>query len=528
MFLSLIKYPTGSGGDAGAAVWGSITGSISAQSDLVSALGLKAPIASPAFTGPIITTKNVNDAVSSLLVNNVQGTGKILSLQNNGFDRLTVSMTGVVDSLSGYQIGGQDSIIPNGVNLEIAGGGGFTGITLMKKVGIGVTPGTARITLPGVTNALTDGIDFGGGNGLYKDATNRIVFTGNSYIPGVYTASIFQLSGSGNGSIDMPTTGVRIYANKSNTDPTLIVNNVHASSTGDILRLTNSAGTVFNVSKAGIVQFNTYTTGFIKSDGSGVISSGTVGQADVTNLVSDLNLKQNHLATKSIGFYLPNGAGAVTFAVGGMVTTPVGGSASTARIPASTNMFTMGRRLGQTSVATAAGCAGLRSSSLAYWRGNASGLGGFLYKARFGMADAATVAGRKAFIGFYANTNNATSDPSALVNTIFMAFDPGQTTWRIMSNNGTTTTQVNLGANFPCNTDSVDIYDLTLYAAPNSSTVDYTVLRVNTGDTTSGTIINANLPAATTLLGEHLQTCNGATALAVTVDIWWKYIETVN
>lgn len=36
-----------------AAVWGSITGTLSAQTDLGTALGLKAPLASPIFTGSV-------------------------------------------------------------------------------------------------------------------------------------------------------------------------------------------------------------------------------------------------------------------------------------------------------------------------------------------------------------------------------------------------------------------------------------------------------------------------------------------
>lgn len=39
------------GGSSGGGTWGSITGTLSDQTDLNTALGLKAPLASPAFTG---------------------------------------------------------------------------------------------------------------------------------------------------------------------------------------------------------------------------------------------------------------------------------------------------------------------------------------------------------------------------------------------------------------------------------------------------------------------------------------------
>ena len=44
----------GSGGSGGGGTWGSITGTLSAQSDLSSALALKAPLASPTFSGTVI------------------------------------------------------------------------------------------------------------------------------------------------------------------------------------------------------------------------------------------------------------------------------------------------------------------------------------------------------------------------------------------------------------------------------------------------------------------------------------------
>jgi hypothetical protein len=44
--------PIGSGGGA---VWGAITGTLSAQTDLNTALGLKAPVADPTFTGTTVT-----------------------------------------------------------------------------------------------------------------------------------------------------------------------------------------------------------------------------------------------------------------------------------------------------------------------------------------------------------------------------------------------------------------------------------------------------------------------------------------
>lgn len=51
-FIADLDAAIGGGGGGGAS-WGSITGTLSAQTDLNTALGLKAPLASPTFTGTV-------------------------------------------------------------------------------------------------------------------------------------------------------------------------------------------------------------------------------------------------------------------------------------------------------------------------------------------------------------------------------------------------------------------------------------------------------------------------------------------
>jgi len=80
----------------------------------------------------------------------------------------------------------------------------------------------------------------------------------------------------------------------------------------------------------------------------------------------------------------------------------------------------------------------------------------------------------------------ANVDPSTLVNIIGVGCDAGETTLSMMHNDGAgTATKVALGANFPANTQSVDVYELVLYCDPNGSVVGYRVTRLNTGHTTS-------------------------------------------
>ncbi len=74
-----------SGGGGGAAVWGSITGTLSNQTDLNSALALKAPLASPALTGsPTAPTKSAFDN-STHLATTAYVDGQVLGIQEQPF-----------------------------------------------------------------------------------------------------------------------------------------------------------------------------------------------------------------------------------------------------------------------------------------------------------------------------------------------------------------------------------------------------------------------------------------------------------
>lgn len=50
----MFRKQAGGGGGGGGGTWGSITGTLSSQTDLNTALGLKAPLASPTFTTKIL------------------------------------------------------------------------------------------------------------------------------------------------------------------------------------------------------------------------------------------------------------------------------------------------------------------------------------------------------------------------------------------------------------------------------------------------------------------------------------------
>jgi hypothetical protein len=197
------------------------------------------------------------------------------------------------------------------------------------------------------------------------------------------------------------------------------------------------------------------------------------------------------------------------------------------RSVATTNLYTSTRRSGALSAATAGSSSGFRLDRLQFWRGNAAGLGGFRLVARFGVGDPAAVADARSFVGMVATTAAlGNADPSTNLNIIGVGNDSGEANLSIMVNDGTgTATKIPLGANFPANTQVTDLYEFTLFAAPNDTKVGYLLRRLNTGDTVSGSI-ESDLPANMQLLAFQHWRNNGTTALAVMADLVSLYVET--
>lgn len=203
---------------------------------------------------------------------------------------------------------------------------------------------------------------------------------------------------------------------------------------------------------------------------------------------------------------------------------------ATSRTVETTSFFKSLRRFGYVSAATAGSIAAYRFGLTSmFWRGNAAGLGGFTLVMRVGASDAATVAGARLFVGISAGTIN-TIDPSTYSNMVCLGHDSADSTMHIMHNDGTgTATKINLGADFPANTLSEDVYELMLFCAPNSASMSYQVTRLNRPDIAPATgEITTDLPENTALMMPSIVRGNGPTALAVGFDLMGIYIETDN
>jgi hypothetical protein len=229
---------------------------------------------------------------------------------------------------------------------------------------------------------------------------------------------------------------------------------------------------------------------------------------------------QPALFANNIAMLLPNTAATVT--AWGMPNTAVG----TVTTPAitSTNLLTSMRRMTVTSTTTANSASELRAAAPLVWRGNAAGLGGFFYAARFSVGS--TTANQRLFSGLTATTGATatTIAPSAIVNMVGIGWDSADANLQIMSNDSTgIATKVDLGASYPANSTTA-VYELVLFAAANGSTIGYRVQRLDTNQITSGTI-STNLPTNTSLLTHHQYMNNGGTAAAVVLNVNRVYIE---
>jgi hypothetical protein len=245
----------------------------------------------------------------------------------------------------------------------------------------------------------------------------------------------------------------------------------------------------------------------------------TAAQPNITSVgrLTNLDIQTAYIAVGQI-IPAPNNTG---LGVPGTSATTAG--TATAIAITSTNMFTGAARIDYLTAAGAGSSAGVRNNQYLCLIGGASGEGGFKYVCKFGVE--INVASSRAYVGL-ANDNGAPAnvEPSSLTNVIICGWDTTDSTLQIMHNDAAgTCTKVDLGANFPTTTSATDLYRVEFTCAANGSSVDYYVIRLNTGHTASGTL-SSNLPSNTTLLlGRHYIN-NGATAAAATLALILSWI----
>lgn len=210
---------------------------------------------------------------------------------------------------------------------------------------------------------------------------------------------------------------------------------------------------------------------------------------------------------------------------------PTAVGTATARAVATTNKFTRMKRLGWVSSATAGSLCGHYTTAAQHTVGDGAGLGGFFYAVRFGISDAATVAGARMFIGLSSTTSVPTNvDPSTIINCIGLAkLSTDSTQLYLVYGGSAAQADIALGTNFP--PDINEPYELTLYSPTDvQGVVYYRVERLGTSFIAEGTLgpgtLGTTLPSSTSLLCHRAWRCNNATALACGLDVCMVYMET--
>jgi hypothetical protein len=238
---------------------------------------------------------------------------------------------------------------------------------------------------------------------------------------------------------------------------------------------------------------------------------------------------QPHIGRCRPGIWAPR-ANATTAPDSWGINAPSATGTLTARNVANTSLATATRREAYVSAATAGSAAGARSTVAQWLRGDTgdNGMrGGFHMIARFMISDAVLVATANMFVGLQASAAAPTDvDPATLTNIIGVGCTNGDTQMQLYAAGAAAQTRTALGANFPVNTVTTDVYEVQLYAPPNGADIRYLLTRLNTGHTVSGTIsAGANLPSTTQLLTVQMWRSNGGTASAVGLDFIWLYID---
>ena len=232
------------------------------------------------------------------------------------------------------------------------------------------------------------------------------------------------------------------------------------------------------------------------------------------------NIFQSSIAFSNISVIAP-GSGTTLTNIG---TTSVSIGTVSHSNPTTGNIRNQTRRFVITSAAAAGSFAGTRAALLECWRGNAAGLGGFFMVCRWSLKTLQN--GNICFIGLF-DRNNAPTNIDTLTDTtrnkIGVAINSNTGNWFFVNNvAGTAPTTQDLGAQFPVDTTSM--YEVVIYAAPNSTSIGWKVSNLSNGAIRTGTL-TTNIPENTTFLTRQLWFTNNTTAGAVALDCSKFYLE---
>lgn len=160
---------------------------------------------------------------------------------------------------------------------------------------------------------------------------------------------------------------------------------------------------------------------------------------------------------------------------------------------------------------------GLRTATAEkrYWRGNAAGLGGFDFHARFaiGLWPAATA---RLFVGINDSNAGWVISDTLTGNGCGLWHDTTElaTVLNFVTRNGTTATKaaITLGSALAAG----QVYDFWMWSAPNGSVIGYKLVDIATGNTLVDTTTSTTIPLNTAFMGQELAMSNGTVNITAT------------
>lgn len=161
------------------------------------------------------------------------------------------------------------------------------------------------------------------------------------------------------------------------------------------------------------------------------------------------------------------------------------------------------------------GVSAMASGVQQFWRGNAAGLGGWFFFARFGVElwPAATV---RLFCGLSASTTAVVASDTMVNNTIGVWHDTTEaaTVLSLVTKDATTATKTAIASTPTLAANQW--FDFYMFAKPNDSTIYYRLDDLNANTTIVDTSISTTLPVATAFLGPQCHMSNGTANTTVT------------
>lgn len=226
---------------------------------------------------------------------------------------------------------------------------------------------------------------------------------------------------------------------------------------------------------------------------------------------------QDKLSTNGFSMYLPNNGTTVglnegvLWTSGGTVSHPTPSSTSPA-------IYNQQKKTRWANVVTTTNqVLGVRTltADKRYWRGNAAGLGGFNFHARFavGLWPAATV---RLFVGLNDSNVGWVISDTLTGNGCGLWHDTTEaaTVLNFVTRDGTTATKAAI--TLATALAAGQCFDFNMWMAPNGGSIGYRLIEQNTGTVLADTSTSTTVPLTTAFLGQELAMSNGTANTTVT------------